>query len=64
MVVSVVVGFGTANVVILRLLPLGSAAPAPGGRLVAAAGLALVEIALLASLRSWLLASYGFTWGL
>jgi uncharacterized membrane protein len=63
MAASVVVGFGAANVTLLRLLP-GRPSTAPVGRLIAAGGLAMLEIGLLASLRTWLLASYGFTWGL
>jgi hypothetical protein len=66
MLVSVLISFGVANLYVLALIT-GRAGQAAtyrdlAGPLVGALGLALLEVALLATLRGWL-ASTGVTWG-
>jgi hypothetical protein len=57
--------FGLANLYLLLLVTGRRAehAAAVRGLLVSSLGLALVELAGLASLRTWLASSFGFTWG-
>ena len=65
MLLAVLLAFGLANLYVLALLTGRRAqhASAVGGLLVSSLGLALVELAGLASLRAWLASSFGFTWG-
>jgi uncharacterized membrane protein len=64
MLAGLLAGFGTANVVLLGALQRRRPPLPVTGLLVAALGLALVEVAGLGALRSYLLAAFGFTWGL
>jgi predicted membrane protein DUF2085 len=67
MLVAVLVAFGLANLYLVVLIT-GRAGQAVlfgqlSGPLVTALGLALLELAGLSALRSWLATSYGLTWG-
>lgn len=68
MLLSVVVAFGTANVylVVLATGRMRQAAVLSdlSGPLVSGFGLVLLELGALAALRSWLVAAFGFTWGI
>jgi hypothetical protein len=68
MLAGVVVAFGVANVYVVSLLThrVGSAASLSdvGGVLLSSLGLVLLELGALAALRSWLIAAFGFTWGI
>ena len=61
---GVLTGFCTANVALLGALLRHRPRPQIAGILLAALGLALVEVVGLAALRSYLLTTFGFTWGL
>jgi uncharacterized membrane protein len=68
MLLSVLLAFGAANLYVL-VQATGRAhqalQPADAlGPLVSSVGLALVELAGLSALRSWLATSFGFTWGI
>jgi hypothetical protein len=68
MLAGVVVAFGVANVYVVSLLThrVGSAASLSDvrGVLLSSLGLVLLELGALAALRSWLIAAFGFTWGI
>jgi len=68
MLLSVLVAFGAANLYVLTQATGRShqaARPADtAGLAVSSVGLALLELAGLSALRSWLATSYGFTWGI
>lgn len=67
MLAGVVVAFGAANlyVIVLATRRVGRAVTLGdlGSGLIGSLGLSLLEIAGLAALRSWLVAAFGFTWG-
>jgi hypothetical protein len=68
MLAGVVVAFGLANLYVISLttgrvgqaLSLGDVR----GGLLSSLGLVLLELGALAALRSWLIAAFGFTWGI
>ena len=67
MLIGVVVAFGCANLYVIvlttrRIRQAVTLADLRGG-LVGSLGLCLLELAGLAALRSWLIAAFGFTWG-
>jgi hypothetical protein len=67
MLLSVLVAFGLANLYVL-VLAAGRANQATrlqdlSGPLLSALGLALVELAVLSALRTWLATTFHFTWG-
>jgi hypothetical protein len=62
MLVAVLVAFSVANVYLVARVTGGRQAGVRG-RLISALGLALVELALLSTLRAWLASAFGFTWG-
>jgi hypothetical protein len=68
MLAGVVVAFGVANVYVVSLLTdrVGSAATLSDmrGMFLSSLGLVLLELGALAALRSWLIAAFGFTWGI
>jgi hypothetical protein len=68
MLAGVVVAFGVANVYVIVLATgrVGQALSLADvrGALLSSLGLVLVELGALAALRSWLIASFGFTWGI
>jgi ABC-type polysaccharide/polyol phosphate export permease len=67
MLVGVVVAFGVANLylIVLATRRTGQAVTVAdlGGGLLGSVGLSLLEIGALAALRGWLVAAFGFTWG-
>jgi hypothetical protein len=67
MLAGVVVAFGVANLYVLVLATrrTGQAATLAdlGSSLIGSLGLSLLEIGGLAALRGWLVAAFGFTWG-
>jgi hypothetical protein len=67
MLAGVVVAFGVANlyIIVLATRRAGQAATLAdlGSGLIGSLGLSLLEIGGLAALRSWLVAGFGFTWG-
>jgi hypothetical protein len=67
MLVSVLIAFSVANLYVIVLASGRSrqAATIGGltGGLVSSLGLALLEVGGLAALRSFLVSSFGFTWG-
>ncbi|HEV7665344.1 MAG TPA: DUF2085 domain-containing protein [Chloroflexota bacterium] len=68
MLLGVVVAFGAANLQIL-VLTSGRANQAESagelrGLLLSSLGLVLLELGALAALRSWLIAAFGFSWGI
>jgi hypothetical protein len=68
MLLGVIVAFGSANVYVI-VLTTGRAHAAATladlrGPLLSGLGLVLLELGALAALRSWLIASFGFTWGI
>jgi hypothetical protein len=68
MLAGVVVAFGVANLymIVLATRRTGQAATFAnlGGGLIGSLGLSLLEIGALSVLRGWLVAAFGFTWGL
>lgn len=68
MLVGVVVAFGSANLYVLVLAShrTGQATSVADvrGFLISSLGLVLLELGVLAALRSWLIATFGFTWGI
>jgi hypothetical protein len=67
MLVGVVVAFGTGNlyVMVLATRRVGQALTLSDlrGGLLGSLGLSLLEVGGLSALRSWLVAAFGFTWG-
>jgi uncharacterized membrane protein len=66
MLLSVIVAFGLANLYLLTLASSSHQAVTPAdlrGPLISALGLALVELAGLSALRTWLAATFNLTWG-
>jgi predicted exporter len=67
MLCAVLIAFGFGNLYVLVLASgrshQATAARDLNGLLVAALGLTLLELAALSMLRTWLAASFGFTWG-
>jgi hypothetical protein len=67
MLLSVLVAFGVANLYLLTLAAgrLNAAVSLAdlSGPLLSALGLALLELAALSALRTWLASTYGLTWG-
>ena len=67
MLVSVVVAFGLANLYILTLVAArpnqASTLSDLSGPLISAIGLALLELAGLSALRTWLATTYNWSWG-
>jgi uncharacterized membrane protein len=59
MLIGVVLAFGVANVYVIVL----ATGRAHVGSLLSALGLSLVELVALSALRTWLIAAFGFTWG-
>ena len=59
MLASVVLAFGVANVYLIVL----ATGRAHLGSLLSALGLSLIELAALSAVRTWLIAAFGFTWG-
>ena len=67
MLASVVLAFGVANLYVLMSLSRRALARQASdllGPLVSGLGLALLELAALATLRAWLASSLGFSWGM
>jgi hypothetical protein len=68
MLLGVVVAFGAANLYVLVLSShrTGQAASIVDlrGLLLSSFGLVLLELGALAALRAWLIAAFGFTWGI
>jgi hypothetical protein len=68
MLLSVLLAFGAANLyVLVQATGRSHQAVQPTdalGLIVSSVGLALLELAGLSALRSWLVTSYGFTWGI
>jgi uncharacterized membrane protein len=68
MLLSVLIAFGAANLyLIVQATGRSRRASQPAdavGLAVSSVGLALLELAGLSALRSWLVTSYGFTWGI
>lgn len=68
MLLSVLLAFGTANLYILTQVTgrvrQAVASADVNGLLIGSLGLALLELAGLSALRSWLATSFGFTWGI
>lgn len=62
MLLSVLLAFGAANVYVLALLRRHRTTLR--GLLISGLGLALLELAGLSTLRTWLIAAFGFTWGI
>ena len=60
MLASVLVAFGAANAYVLALV---TRQPQARGLLLSSLGLALLELAALSSLRTWLVSAFGFTLG-
>jgi hypothetical protein len=68
MLIGVLVAFGVANLYIIVLVTgqirhAASLASLRGG-LISSLGLALLELGALAALRNFLIASFGFSWGI
>jgi hypothetical protein len=68
MLLAVLMAFGLANVYVL-VLATGRVRQVAtttelNGLFVAGLGLSLLELAALSALRSWLIAAFGFTWGI
>ncbi len=68
MLLGVGVAFGVANVYVITLasgrINQALAFSDLSGTLISSFGLVLLELGALAALRSWLIASFGFTWGI
>jgi hypothetical protein len=68
MLLGVLVAFGVGNLylIVLATRRVGQAMTISdlGGGLIGSLGLALVELGALAALRGWLVAAFGFTWGI
>jgi uncharacterized membrane protein len=60
MLASVLLAFGSANLYLMSLLVRRGA---DRGVLLSSLGLALIELAALSTLRTWLASAFGFTWG-
>jgi hypothetical protein len=65
MLAAVLVAFGLANLYVLALVTGRRAVhgAAARGLLVSSLGLALLELAGLSVLRTWLISAFGITWG-